>query len=326
MRRVSLADVAKAAGVAKATASRALSSRQQDVGEATRARILEVAADLGYQPNRAAQSLRTGRLRLLAAAVPGDASGWEPILAGAAAQARRRGYHLVLHYLDPARDGDQPVDGLSVDGLLLISPGRTLPPVIGEDGVPLPTAVVDDNLEHGDGALLRTALWQAGRAAGRHLADQGRTRLAVLAESSGPVVDGFLAACSAARLPVPEVHIAAPAEAAVEPVVTEVLVDGFFATSPALAAHSVVGFRRGGLTVPEDVSLVAFGDGELARHFDPPLTVVRPPWAALGARAVDLLVDAVEDAAAVPAGLELVAELVVRGSSVPERRRSFVPD
>ncbi|WP_344861916.1 LacI family DNA-binding transcriptional regulator [Amycolatopsis ultiminotia] len=323
---MSLADVAKAAGVAKATASRALSSRQQDVGAATRARILEVAADLGYQPNRAAQSLRTGRLRLLAVAVPADLRGWEPILAGAAGQARRRGYHLVLHYLDSASEDEQLAEGLSADGLLLIAPGRTLRPPVGEDGVPLPTAVVDDTVEHGDGALLRTALWQAGRTAGRHLADQDRFRLAVLAESSGPVVDGFLAACTDAGLSAPEVHISAPGEVAVERVVTDAPVDGFFATTPALAAHSVAGFRRIGLTVPEDVSVVALGDGDLAQHFDPPLTVVSPPWQALGARAVDLLVDAIEDGAVVPAGLELVAELVVRGSSVPERRRAVARD
>jgi LacI family transcriptional regulator len=102
MRRILLADVAKAAGVGKATASRALSSRNREVGAATWARILEVAADMGYQPNKAARSLRTGRLGMLAVSVPNGGDNWAPVLSGATEQARRRGYHLVL-FLNTSR-------------------------------------------------------------------------------------------------------------------------------------------------------------------------------------------------------------------------------
>ncbi len=317
MRRVSLADVAKAAGVAKATASRALSARDQDVGAATRARILEVAADLGYQPNRAAQSLRTGRSRVLAVAVPSGRTGWEGVLAGAVAQASRRGYQLVLHSPGKNEGAEDAFARLPADGLLAIAPGRAWEAPVPADGAVLPAVVVDDTVEHSSGTVVRTALWHAGRAAGVHLAAQGRTRLAVLAEAAGPLIDGFAAACAEAGLRQPEVVVA--------PSVLAVDADGFFAVTPALAARAVTGFRRAGLTVPGDVSAVAFGDGELARHADPPLTVVRPLWGALGARAVDVLVDAVEDVAVAPATVELAAELVVRESSVPERSASQPP-
>ena len=67
-KRVSLADVARAAGVGKATASRALSGREE-VGAATRAPVRDIAADMGYQPHRVAQSLRTGRFGVLAVSI-----------------------------------------------------------------------------------------------------------------------------------------------------------------------------------------------------------------------------------------------------------------
>ena len=72
VKRVSLSDVARAAGVGKATASRALSGREE-VGAATRARIRDIAADMGYQPHRVAQSLRTGHFGVLAISIcPSD--------------------------------------------------------------------------------------------------------------------------------------------------------------------------------------------------------------------------------------------------------------
>ncbi|WP_328603478.1 LacI family transcriptional regulator [Amycolatopsis sp. NBC_00345] len=326
MRRVSLADVAKAAGVAKATASRALSAQQHDVGAATRARIQEVAADLGYRPNRAAQSLRTGRRQLLGAVVPAGATGWEPVLRGAAEQARKRGYHLVLHTVGTGFDATRlaaDLTELTIDGVLLIGLGRALPAPSREDGQPLSTVLVDEELTHADGTIVRTALWNAGRTAARHLLDEGRTAPAVLAplestESTTALTQGFRDTCAEAGHPVPDDRILG-----IDPAATGGLesflrpVDGLFACTGLLAVTALRTLRRMDVAVPRSASVIAYGDGDLLRHADPPLTVLRLPHETLGARAADVLVDTIEQVIAPPVMVELAAELVVRGSSAP---------
>lgn len=122
VKRVSLSDVARAAGVAKATASRALSGRE-DVGAATRARILDIAADMGYQPHRGAQALRTGRFGVIAVSVPLGDDRAGGLLQAAAVRAADNGYQLLV---DTERgDRTAPVrverfDGMSVDGVLVL--------------------------------------------------------------------------------------------------------------------------------------------------------------------------------------------------------------
>lgn len=326
MRRVSLADVAKAAGVAKATASRALSAEQHDVGAATRARIQEVAADLGYRPNRAAQSLRTGRRQLLGAVVPTGTAGWEPILRGAAEQARKRGYHLVLHTVGAGFDGRQlaaDLTGLTIDGVLLIGLERSVPAPSREDGQPLPTVLVDEELTHADGTIVRTALWTAGRTAARRLLDEGRTAPAVLippghSASTAALTQGFRDTCAEAGHPVPDRRVRE-----LDPAETVDLrsflrpVDGLFACTGPLAVTALRALHGMDVAVPRDASVIAYGDGDLLRHAEPPITVLRLPHELLGARAADVLVDTIEQVIAPPVMVELAAELVVRGSSAP---------
>lgn len=113
-RRTSLTDVARAAGVGLATASRALTG-SAEVGAATRARILETAAELGYRPSSAAQALRTGRTRLIELAVFGELPG--ALVADLFEACEARGYHLLL--TRPGR-GAGPVP--AVDARILLDP------------------------------------------------------------------------------------------------------------------------------------------------------------------------------------------------------------
>ncbi|WP_285726189.1 LacI family DNA-binding transcriptional regulator [Psychromicrobium xiongbiense] len=91
--RVSLSDVARAAGVALSTASRAMTGNSE-VGAATRARILETAAEMGYRPSLAGQALRAGRTSLIELAVPGPLP--EGLVASIFESCESHGYHLLL--------------------------------------------------------------------------------------------------------------------------------------------------------------------------------------------------------------------------------------
>lgn len=135
MKRVSLADVARAAGVGMATASRALSGRE-DVGEATRARIQEVASSMGYQPHRGAQALRTGRFGVIAISLPLAAPESAELLRGAATAAADRGYQLLVDAADAPGASAERFASMAVDGVVFVAP---LTPGTGVLAVPLET-------------------------------------------------------------------------------------------------------------------------------------------------------------------------------------------
>jgi DNA-binding LacI/PurR family transcriptional regulator len=138
MKRVSLADVARAAGVGKATASRALSGRDE-VGEATRARIAEIAASMGYQPHRGAQALRTGRFGVLAISLPLSEPYAGELLRGAAAEAGAHGFQLLVDAvgdaIGDAEAADARLDAMAVDGVVVVGRAATSPavPSVGLD-------------------------------------------------------------------------------------------------------------------------------------------------------------------------------------------------
>ena len=128
MRRVSLADVARAAGVAKATASRALSQEHRDVGEATRARIQGIAADMGYQPSQVAQALRTGRFQVLGLLIPQAHPDWAELVLGATTEASRRGYDLLIRLPRSGVALSDQATGLSIDGVIAVAEDPAVPP------------------------------------------------------------------------------------------------------------------------------------------------------------------------------------------------------
>jgi len=326
MKRVSLADVARAAGVGKATASRALSERSQDVGAATRARIQEIAADLGYRPSKVAQALRTGQLNLIAVVLPPVDWAWGPVLRGATEQAQRQGYQLLVRPADgvggPVVSAE--VAGFSIDGIVVINP-RQVPRQ--REGGALPAVLVGEDLVDPDSTIVRTANWDAGYQAGRHLVEQGCTAVLVLAPAAGrdgasSRAAGCAAALTAAGLPTgPELVVPVPddrPEPVADAIGRGVEFDGVFGCTDELAVGALRSLRQAGRTVPDDVAVVAFGDESVARLSEPRLTVVRRPTLELGARAIELVIRAIEGQAEPPEAHELPARLVV-GSSTCRR-------
>lgn len=146
MKRVSLSDVARAAGVGKATVSRALSGHDE-VGAATRARVLDIAADMGYTPHAAARTLRTGRAQVLAVSLDVRRPGGHPedlaatLLLALARAGDRLGYRVLVDLREAEGTGDPwgHLDGLAVDGVLVVGPEVPAPRPGG-----VPVAVVRD--------------------------------------------------------------------------------------------------------------------------------------------------------------------------------------
>ena len=305
---VTLHDVARLAGVAPITASRALKSPGQ-VSEEVRKKVVDAVARTGYVPNLLAGGLASTRSRLVAAVVP-TISGLvflETVQSLTEALAEQ-GYQLMLGqagYSGKREDalleaiiGRRP-DGIVLTGIMHSAEGRRrllasgIPVVETWDLTPTPLDM-----------LVGFSHSEVGRAVAQYLHAKGRRRLAVVAgddERAGRRVEAFQ---SAARvLGLPEVVVAlVPTPTTLQlgrDGLAQVLaacaeVDGVFCSSDLLALGVLTEARVRGLPVPGRLAVVGFGDLEFAAALDPALTTVHIKGAAIGRQAAQFIVDRAE--------------------------------
>lgn len=123
--RPTLKTIAKLSGLAVPTVSRALNNAP-DIGEATKARVREIARDIGYQPNRAGLRLRTGKTNVIALILSTQhevINHTARLITSIAAATRNTPYHMIVTPYFPDQDPMDPVryvvETRSADGLIL---------------------------------------------------------------------------------------------------------------------------------------------------------------------------------------------------------------
>jgi LacI family gluconate utilization system Gnt-I transcriptional repressor len=305
---VTLHDVAKLAGVAPITASRAVNYPDQ-VSEDVRKRVGEAIARTGYVPNLLAGGLASTRSRLVAAVVPTIAGPvfLETVQSLTEALAER-GYQLMLGqagYAGSREDalleaiiGRRP-DGIVLTGIMHSPEGRkrllasAIPVVETWDLTPTPIDM-----------LVGFSHLEVGRSVAQFLHDRGRRRFAVVAgddERAKRRFAAFRAAALALNLPdVQAVVVPAPTTlksgraALAELLAADPQVDAVFCSSDLLALGVLTEARVRGVAVPERLAVVGFGDLEFASDLSPSLTTVHIKGAAIGRQAAQFIVDRAE--------------------------------
>ncbi|MAP63849.1 MAG: transcriptional regulator [Microbacterium sp.] len=326
-----LTDVATAAGVSVATASRAISGRG-DLSAQTRRRVREAAARLGYRREPARGGRPTASGHMIDLVLGRFHNPWsDEVTAGAHGAATAHGFDLVLTEETDFPGDDWPVRvrrrGSAGVVLGLISPTTAQLESIRESGIPLVLLDPPSEATHGM-PNVRTTDGAGAAAAARHLAARGATRFAVL--GGDPPFrygrarrDGFVEEL-ARHLPHAEVHAttsawrAPAARDAILPLLRRLRGGerlGVFAVSDELAAGVYAAAASEGLIVPDDVLVVGFDDVRGARWLNPPLTTVRQPIREMAAAAVGLLADAADGAPGAAASVTLPTELVPRAST-----------
>lgn len=184
--RPTIRDVAREAGVAIVTVSNALNGKGR-VDPATRERVVEVARRLGYQANRHARGLRSGRSRALGLVLPvrGDARSDEALsldfymrLASAAAASAFS--HQQALMLLPPKLGKSDLSGLALDGGIVVDPRFCDPRVTMFEEVGLPVVTIERDLGREEGWFVACRTDEITRAILDHLAQHGARRIALL--------------------------------------------------------------------------------------------------------------------------------------------------
>jgi LacI family transcriptional regulator len=306
----SIREVAEAVGASVSTVSKALNGRY-GVREELRQRIVEMARELGFQPNAQARSLamaRTQSIGFLIAQGPVPLPSnpfYSHVWEGALRECLNQGYNLTasLIPLDVTRDTfPRLVSERWVDAVLLVGPVPDLVvPFLLRQNVHV---IAVDPGRAQEGVTTVTMANESGAYdAVHHLTSLGHRRIGVLAGSPDRLsyaqrVDGYRRALVEAGLEVDVSLIAADARNAFDQTIELLRLDrpptAIFAANDTRALYALRAISESGLRVPDDVSLVGFDDLPFAASLTPPLTTVCSPKTELGEVAVRLAVETVD--------------------------------
>lgn len=321
-KRVTLADVARQAGVSSSTASLVMTGRGHElrISEAVQHRVRETAQDLGYRPNNVSVGLRKGATRTIGFVSDTVASSQlaGDMIKGAIGAARDRGYMLFMTETGggPAQERkaietmlDHRVDGLVLASMFtrrrdeLPAELAQIPAVLlnslPPDGQPQATLVPD---EHAAGRAAAEVLIQAGHR-NIHLIGAGLSPADNIAASAAADLRlrGILEVLDGAGVTPVSGHAYRSWnpqhgwEAVHELIDQGTPPEALICFNDRLAFGAYQALQEAGRQIPGHCSIISFDGSTLAGWLRPGLTTFAIPHRALGAKAVDMLIDAVED-------------------------------
>ena len=339
-RPATLRDVATAAGVHPATASRALNpGTRLLVSEDTARRVSEAAERLGYRPNPVARSLRTRRSHTIGVLIP-DLNNplFPPIVRGIEDRLAEHGYVALLGNTDADLAKERLVfDQLRarhVDGFVLATATAGSPILAEAAQAEVPLVLVNRTAQDYPFSAVSVDNQQGVRAAVAHLVALGHTRIGHIAgpqdASTGAArLRGFREGMAAHHLPVSDAQVLTAAAYSLEEgtrLGRELLAAGggltaIVAANDMLAIGCYGALDELGLRCPEDISVIGFNDMPFVDRLRPPLSSVRFPHYQLGTEAATLLIERIEAQDSPVKILFLAPELVARGSTTPPAAR-----
>jgi LacI family transcriptional regulator len=342
-RLVTISDVALSAGVSKATAARVLGSYGTASPE-VKDRVRDAAKELGYQANELARSMTTGRSKTIGVIV-GDIENqyFGQAVRGISDAARSAGFDVIL-----ANSGEDAgkekaavrvLLGKRVDGLI-ITPASVFETQHIQDiqraGRPL--VLLDRTIPGFNVDAVVTDDRRAAEAATNALIAAGHRRIAYISatESEDPVyqgphqinlstvmerIEGFVAASHAAGINHPEryIRLGAGRGGMGDKVIADLLMEHERPTA-ILASDNVVALevfktlRRLGMSIPGDLSLIAFHDADWTSVTSPPITVIAQPVYDLGFESTQILVKRIMGMGDAPRSRVFATNLITRQS------------
>ena len=333
---VRIGEVARAAGVSKSTAARAL-SEDRGVSADARKRVLAAAEQLGYRVNRMASALRAGESRLIGLVVTNLVNASvHTITEVVQSQAQAAGYQVLLGVTggDPEREAhviDTLIDH-RVDGLIVMGTGNNTERINEWVAKGLPVVALIRRPSSGLAPAVLPDNYHGAYEATQYLIGLGHTEIAFiggdLAVTSGHErFAGYRSALEQAGLAVRDelirrgpFEVAFGKTAAIELLdgstrFTALLVGNHEATYGVLSTLSARGVR-----VPTDLSVIAFEDFHWFATWSPPITVVDIDPAAIATATIESLISQIKGGVSAAGNVHRTgAHLVVRDSCGPVR-------
>ena len=328
-------DIAQQSGVSISTVSLVLNGKP-GISEATRRRVLETAAQLGYHDYTPRGKSRTKAssiqfvLYKKHGRVVSDTPFFSNVLEGAEAEVRRLGYQLLITYIDESEGVEQQLQKVvdsNCAGMILLATemNRTDLRPFARTGIPM--VVLDSYFEEitQDSVVINNM--QGAFTATCYLCKKGHKKVGYL-KSKVPInnflerKDGFkkaLKACGVSYNADYNFRLGTTMESAYEDMkalleASPKLPTAFFADNDIIAIGAMRALKEKGYRIPQDVSVIGFDDIPTCELMDPPLSSIRVPKQAIGKLAVKRLVELLQEDSGVRVKVEVRTELVERAS------------
>lgn len=331
---VTMNDVARAAGVSLKTVSNVLND-YEFIRPATKQRVQDAIAELGYEANLTARSLRSGKTSMLGLVLSDLAAPYYAELAAKLMKAAsRHGYRVLVEQSDAQSEAELnalhgPFRQLT-DGLLFTPLAIDADAIAGRAGKK-PLVMLGEHIMDPRFDLVTMKNEEAAVALTKHLLDSGRRRIAVLgaspeesAGSAGLRLNGYRRALEQAgvafdpALIAPSVWRRDGGAGAVAGLLGRgVRFDAVFGLNDVLALGALHELLIRGLRVPQDVAVAGFDDIDEARFASPSLTTVSPGMDEIAERSIALLLDRIAGRETASQGIHVEAgfELKIRESA-----------
>ena len=327
---VTTQDIARASGVSTATVSYVLTGRTGvRISQKTRERVLETARRLQYRPNGLATALRKGRTNTIGIVAPFSVAGatsfsqlvyGKDLTLALTFSAARAGMGVMVYVdtcefpLRPEQVTDRRVDGVILSGTYGAQQWIDTVQASNTPFVEIGTAFGEWQV-HADNR-------QGATLAAQHLISQGHRRIVYWRGPDSSLAareraEAFADALAAAGIPLsdcPMVYDLADVEREFS---ARNRPTALFTYNDKRAIDALHIFRKLGIRVPEDVSLVGFDDDVRASSSIPPLTTVQSPVEQIAATATDLLLRQIEGEPPPESAIRIPTRLIVRDSTAP---------
>jgi LacI family transcriptional regulator len=310
--KLTINDIARLAGVSKATVSRVLNQNPTVDAELSE-RVRRIVEEYGFVPNVTARGLAGGRTRLIGVLAPPLTWPAVPeIMRGVAEYIEDTLYEVVLYSINFERDHADVLDRIlalrMVSGLLAILPGKLARHLIDQSNHGLPLVMIDDQEEPANIPWVGIDNRSSAYMATHYLLELGHRRIAHVLGPKGYYCvmeryQGFCQALHGAELaPDPALVLQGEFDVASGRECAALLFSrdrqdwptAIFAGNDQMAYGILEVAEQWGVRVPEDVAIVGFDDNLLSAYMRPPLTTVRQPFIEMGRIAGEILLTMIE--------------------------------
>jgi LacI family transcriptional regulator len=310
--KLTINDIARLAGVSKATVSRVL-NHNPSVDPALSERVLRIIEEHGFTPNITARGLAGGRTRLIGVLTPPLTWPAVPeIVRGVAEYIEDTSYEIVLYSISFERDHTDVLDRILamrlVSGLLAILPGHLSRTLIDRSHHGLPLVMIDDQEEPSAIPWVGIDNLSSAYTATRHLLALGHRRIAhILGPTSYYCVmeryQGYRQALAEAGVAIDPAlvfqgnfDIASGRQCAAQVFARDrsAWPSAIFASNDQMAYGILEIAKQEHIRVPEDIAVVGFDDNMLSAYVRPPLTTIHQPFTEMGRTAGQILLTMIE--------------------------------
>lgn len=330
---LTLEDIARQSGVSRSTVSRVVNN-DPNVSESVRTKVQVIIQSTGYQPHAAARSLASRRSKMIGLVLPHTVSSffadpYFPRLTQGVAQAcNQHDLTLSLFLMSTKEDEERLYPRVSrkglLDGIIVQTAQKSdklIDRLIGSD---FPVCVAGRPFKTKGVSYIDVDNIQATFEAVNYMISLGYQRIATI---TGPMThtpgvdrkEGYIKAITEHGWKVDERLIVEGdfTEKGGYIAMQELLhmgPDAVFAASDTMAVGAIRATREAGLIVPDDIAFIGFDDLPIATASDYKLTTVRQPIIQFGAKAVDILIDLIENGIKPSRRVIMDTELVIRES------------